>query len=56
MLAKRPNFAVTPRHPPNLEYLTAIESVCSTLSQHDAEKLIANINKALRSSHSLNII
>ena len=26
VLAKGPNFAVTPRQPPNLEYITAIES------------------------------
>ena len=29
LLAKGPNFVVTPRHPPNLEYITAIESMCS---------------------------
>ena len=26
ILAKGPNFAVTPRHPPNLEYIMGIES------------------------------
>ena len=28
LLDKRPNFVVTPKHPPDLEYITAIESVC----------------------------
>ena len=51
MLAKGPNFAVSLRHPPNLEYLTAIESVCTKLGQQDAEELRADINRVLRSSH-----
>ena len=42
---------VTPRHPPNLEYITAIGSICSKLEQQDAEELRANINMVLRSSH-----
>ena len=32
VLAKGPNFAVTPKHPPNLEYITAIEAACTKLS------------------------
>ena len=51
LLAKGPNFVVTSSHPPNLEYITAIESVCSELGQQDAEELRANINRVLRSSH-----
>ena len=51
LLAKGPNFAVTPRHPPNLEYITAIESICTKLDQQDAEELRADINRVLRSSH-----
>ena len=51
VLAKGPNFVVTPRHPPNLEYITAIEAACTKLSQQDAEELRANINWVLRSSH-----
>ena len=54
--AKGPNFASTPRHPPNLEYITAIESACTKLSQQDAEELSADINWVLRSSHPLNPI
>ena len=51
VLAKGPSFVVSPRHPPNLEYITAIESACTKLSQQDAEELRANINQVLRSSH-----
>ena len=51
LLAKGPNFAVTLWHLPNLEYITAIQSVCSKLGQQDAEELRANIKRLLRSSH-----
>ena len=50
VLAKGPNFAVTTRQPPNLEYITAIEAACTKLSQQDAEELRADINRVLRSS------
>ena len=53
VLAKGPNFVVTPRQPPNLEYITAIEAACTKLSQQDAEELRADINRVLRSSHSV---
>ena len=33
VLAKGPNFMVTPRQPPNLEYITAIKAACTKLSQ-----------------------
>ena len=51
VLAKGPNYAVTPRQPPNLEYITAIEAACTKLSQQDAEELRADINRVLRSSY-----
>ena len=51
VLAKGPNFVVTPRHPPNLEYITAIEAACTKPGQQDAEELRAEINRVLRSSH-----
>ena len=54
VLAKGPNFAVTPRHPPKLEYITAIEAACTELSQQDAEELRADINQILRSSYPPN--
>ena len=55
VLAKGPNFVVTPRHLPNLEYITAIEASCTMLSQQDAEELRADINWVLRSSHPPNL-
>ena len=55
VLAKGPNFVVTPRQPPNLEYITAIEAACTKLSQQDAEELRADINRVLRSSHPPNL-
>ena len=51
VLAKGPNFAVSPKHPPNLEYTTDIEAACTKLSQQDAEELRASINWVLRASH-----
>ena len=50
-LAKGPNFVVSPRYPPNLGYITAIESVCTKLDQQDAEELRTEINRVLRFSH-----
>ena len=36
---------VSPRQPPNLEYITAIEAACTKLSQQDAQELRADINR-----------
>ena len=55
VLAKDPNFAVTPRHPSDLEYIMTIEPVCTRLGQQDAEELRAEINRVLRSSHHPNL-
>ena len=42
---------VSHRYHPNLEYIAAIESACTKLSQQDAEELRADINQVLRPSH-----
>ena len=42
---------MSPKQPPNLEYITAIEAACTKLSQQDAEDLRADISRVLRSSH-----
>ena len=52
VLAKGPNFVVTPKQPPNFEYITAIGAACTKLSQQDAEELRAEVNRVLRSSHT----
>ena len=56
VLAKGPSFAVSPKYPPDLEYITAIEAACTKLSQQDAEELRADINQVLRASHSPGLI
>ena len=58
-LAKGPNFVVSPKHPPDLEYITAItaiEATCTKLSQQDAEEIWAHINQVLRASQPPNLI
>ena len=54
VLAKGPNYVVTPRQPPNLKYITTIEAACTKLSQQDAEELRADINRVLRFSQPPN--
>ena len=54
VLAKQPNFVVSPKQPSNLEYITAIEAACTKLSLQDAEELRAEVNRVLRSSHPPN--
>ena len=48
VLAKRPNFAITPVNIPNVDYTTAIESVCPKLKEEDTMELRADINSLLR--------
>ena len=48
LLAKGPNFAITPVNIPNVDYITAIESVCPKLKEEDAMELRADVNSLLR--------
>ena len=48
LLAEGPNFATSPNNIPNLEYITAIESMCPKLKEEDASEFRANINALLR--------
>ena len=48
VVAKGPNFATSPNNIPNLEYITAIESMCPKCKEKDASELRANINALLR--------
>ena len=48
VLAKGPNYAITPSHIPNIDYITAIESMCPKLKEDDAMELRADINSLLR--------
>ena len=44
MLAKGPNFSIAPRFIPNVDYITAVESMCPKLKEEDAMELRTNIN------------
>ena len=48
LLAKEPNFAITPTNIPNVDYITAIESVCPKLKEEDAMELRTDVNLLLR--------
>ena len=48
LLAKGPNFAISLVNMPNLDYITAIESVCPKLKEEDTMELRADINSLLR--------
>ena len=48
MLEKGPNFAISPNNIPNLDYITAIETVCSKLKEDDAAELRGEINGILK--------
>ena len=48
VLAKGPNFAITPRHVPNIDYITTIQSVCHKCKEEDAGELRVDINSLLR--------
>ena len=48
LLAHGPNFAVVPKEPPILEYITAIEKSCTQLQQGKAEELRAEIKAILK--------
>ena len=39
VLSKGPNFAITPKYIPNVDYITAVESMCSKLKEEDAMEL-----------------
>ena len=48
VLGKGPNFAITPNNIPNLDYITAIETMCSKLKEEDAAELRGDTNAILR--------
>ena len=47
-LEKGPNFAISPNNIPNLDYITAIETVCSKLKEEDGAELRGEINGILK--------
>ena len=44
LLAKGPNYALAPNNIPNVDYITADESICPKLRDQDAQELRADIN------------
>ena len=50
---KGPNFALAPTNPPNVEFISAIESVCQRLSDQDAQEFRAETNYLLRRAEPL---
>ena len=51
VLAHGPNFAVTPKNPPIVEYITSLEVACQKLNTNTAEELRSEVYRALRHSH-----
>ena len=48
VLAKGPNYAISPSNIPNLEYITAIGTIGQKLKEEEASELKADINAILR--------
>ena len=50
VLAHGPNFAVTPKNMPIVEYITSLEVACQKLNTNTAEELRSEVYRALRHS------
>ena len=48
LLSKGPNFSLAPNNPPNVEFISGVESACQKLSDQDAQELEAEVNTLLR--------
>ena len=48
VLAKGPNYSITPNQIPNVDYITVVESMCPKLKEEDAMELRSDINSLLR--------
>ena len=48
VLAKGPNLSIAPSNIPNMDYITAVESMCGRLKEEDAMALRTDINALLR--------
>ena len=48
VLAKGPNFSIAPNNIPNMDYITAVESMCGRLKEEDAMAPRTDINALLR--------
>ena len=52
LLAKGPNYALVPDNIPNVDYITAVESICPKLRDQEAQELRVDINSLLRRSQA----
>ena len=48
LLSKGPNFAVTPKDPPNVDYISAIKSISHKLTEHNGQELKSDVNSLLK--------
>ena len=48
LLGKGPNFAIAPNKVPNVDYITAVESICHKLKEEDGGELRADVSSLLR--------
>ena len=53
LLSHGPNFVITPRDPPTLEYIVTTEKVCNQLTQGKAEELRGEVKALLRRDHKV---
>ena len=51
LLSHGPNFVITPREPPTLEYIAATEKVCNQLTQDKVEEFRGEVKTLLRRDH-----
>ena len=51
LLSKGSNFALAPNNPPNVEFISAIESAYQKLTEQDAQELRAEVNIILRKAN-----
>ena len=50
-MAHGPNFAVTPKNPPIVEYITSLEVACQKLNTNTVEELRSEVYRDLRYSY-----
>ena len=50
VLAKGPNFSIAPKNISNMDYITAVESMCPKLKEEHAMELRAEVNSLLRNA------
>ena len=51
LLTHGPNYAITPRIPPIVEYITAVEQTCQSLNQGEADEMRAKIKADIKKIH-----